>query len=93
MFPVDDNIVKGLNPSQIEVLNLVTRERISFIKGPPGCGKTKTMARLAYFFSKNNKKIIIGAVSNAAIIAITKSLILDGEVLNYKPNITLFLSG
>jgi len=45
-------------------LKKVGQNSITFIKGPPGCGKTKTIARLSKLLYEEKKKVIVGSVSN-----------------------------
>ena len=65
---------------------------MSFIKGPPGCGKTKLIARLCNIFAYHGHRVLVGAVSNTANYSIAWSLINDATELNYLPNIVLYLN-
>ena len=77
--PVQENssFFEGLNDPQVLALKKVLRNQITFIKGPPGCGKTKTIARICRVFGSLKSKILVGAVSKSANLAITRSLLED----------------
>jgi ABC-type cobalamin/Fe3+-siderophores transport system ATPase subunit len=53
----------------------VVKNRITFIKGPPGCGKTTVLSRICRIFGENNKKVLVGAVSKSANLALTRKLV------------------
>jgi hypothetical protein len=66
------------NPSQVEVFNLlrnVPGDGFAFIEGIFGCGKTLVQAMLAKLLSGLGKHVLIVAPTNAAIQAISKSII------------------
>lgn len=48
---------------------------LTFIKGPPGCGKTKTIARMSRVMTDLGCKVLVGAASNTAIKTIAKQII------------------
>ena len=60
-----------LNKSQEEAIQNCFKNKLTLIRGPPGTGKTKVLATLAYHLLKlknnNNDKIFIGAPSNRAV--------------------------
>ncbi len=66
-------------------------EKITFIKGPPGCGKTRLIARLATIFSYYGYPLLVGAVSNLANITILESMLKECDEMNYHPNIVLYI--
>ncbi|KAI7977218.1 hypothetical protein EIK77_005423 [Talaromyces pinophilus] len=66
------------NPSQVEVFNLLRKvpgDGFAFIEGIFGCGKTLVQAMLAKLLSGLGKHVLIVAPTNAAIQAISKSII------------------
>ena len=64
-----------LNTKQNEALSKCAKNGLTFIKGPPGCGKTKTIARLCRLFLERQMKVIVGAVSNTGNLSIVRELI------------------
>jgi predicted ATPase with chaperone activity len=48
---------------------------LTFIKGPPGCGKTRTLSRLCRLLLEKDQKIIVGTVSNTGNISIMSLLL------------------
>ena len=68
---------KLLNASQqqtIETLN-ESDSKISIIHGPPGTGKTTTLAELIHQCSLLSKRILVAAPSNTAVDNLAKKLI------------------
>jgi ABC-type cobalamin transport system ATPase subunit len=65
---------------------------VAFIKGPPGCGKTRTIARLATIFSYHGYPMMIGAVTNTANMTILNAILKESYEMNFFPNIVLFIS-
>lgn len=64
-----------LNASQIQAItDALDSSRIAIIHGPPGTGKTTTLAALIKILSENNKKVLACASSNNATNLITKKL-------------------
>ncbi len=61
-----------LNVSQNEAIAKAGRNALTFIKGPPGCGKTKTIARLSRLFLERQMRVIVGAVSNTGNLTIIR---------------------
>jgi DNA polymerase III delta prime subunit len=56
-----------LNPSQQHAIKKSLSQRVTFFWGPPGTGKTKTMGALASNLIKNNKRVLLTALSNMAL--------------------------
>jgi ATP-dependent exoDNAse (exonuclease V) alpha subunit len=50
---------------------------LTFIKGPPGCGKTKTIARLCKLMLEQKQQVMVGTVSNTGNLSILKELIAE----------------
>ena len=65
----------GLNPSQNEAVGgCLLSKRVSVIHGPPGTGKTTTLAALATTLAKSGKKVLVTAPSNGAVDLLAKRL-------------------
>ena len=63
-FPVSDQ----LNPSQQEaVLRALNAQDLAIVHGPPGTGKTTTLAEVIKHLAKQEKSILITAPSNTAV--------------------------
>ena len=69
--PVDPVAKKGrfadLNPSQTRAIEKALSQRVTFVWGPPGTGKTRTMAALAVSLVKKKKRVLLSALSNLAL--------------------------
>jgi len=74
-FDLEEWAYHELNEPQKKAVELVVNEKIAFIKGPPGCGKTRLIARLATIFSYKGYPLLIGAVSNLANMTILSSIL------------------
>jgi len=74
--------LEKLNPDQISAVKMIIANKVSFIRGPPGSGKT-SMAALALSILKDilvnefqtEAKILIVADSNKAVDRITEALL------------------
>jgi Chromosome segregation ATPases len=82
----------NLNPRQKEALLKALSQEITFIWGPPGTGKTRTIATIIKKFIEMNKKVLLTAHTNAAIdeallklveILPNKELIEEGRIIRY----------
>lgn len=60
-------IYKDLNPSQREAIEKALTQKVTFLWGPPGTGKTKTMGALAASLIQNGKRVLLTALSNMAL--------------------------
>lgn len=56
-------IQKGQNMAFLQA----TSEEITFIWGPPGTGKTKTLSEIAYDFISKNKRVLMVSYSNVSV--------------------------
>ena len=56
-----------LNPSQHRAIEKVLSQRVTFIWGPPGTGKTKTLAAVAASLVAAGKRVLLSALSNMAL--------------------------
>ena len=61
------NEYKDLNPSQNSAIRKVLNQKVTFVWGPPGTGKTKTMAALADCLLSNGRTVLLSALSNLAL--------------------------
>ncbi len=57
----------GPNPSQHRAIQSSTGSPIQFILGPPGTGKTSTLARTVHALERKGERINVFATSNAAV--------------------------
>jgi nucleoside-triphosphatase THEP1 len=55
-----------LNEEQNEAVRKVFMNHLTFVKGPPGCGKTKTVSRMVKMLAERGMKVLVGSVSNIA---------------------------
>jgi Ni2+-binding GTPase involved in maturation of urease and hydrogenase len=62
---------------QNKAIEMVGKNALTFIKGPPGCGKTKTIARLCKLLLEKDQRVILGAVSNTGNISIMRQLLTE----------------
>ena len=73
------------NPRKIEakedlvsiILNELSNEKCVVVQGPPGTGKTTRMAQLAARLLKENKSVLVTALTNQALIELAKKDILQ----------------
>lgn len=81
-----------LPPKQAEALSRSLSQEVTFIWGPPGTGKTKTVAAIIDSFISADKVVLLTAHTNAAVdealvkLAETlsnKSLLEDGRIVRY----------
>jgi DNA replication ATP-dependent helicase Dna2 len=56
-----------LNASQSKAIERALSQRVTFVWGPPGTGKTKTMAALAARLVRSKKRVLLSATSNMAL--------------------------
>jgi hypothetical protein len=82
----------NLVPRQEEALSKAFSQEITFIWGPPGTGKTKTIAAIIEKFVKMNKVVLLTAHTNVAIdeallklveILSNKELLEEGRIIRY----------
>jgi superfamily I DNA and/or RNA helicase len=59
--------LSGLNPSQTRAIEKALSQRVTFLWGPPGTGKTRTMAALAASLVKKKRRVLLSAISNLAL--------------------------
>jgi DNA replication ATP-dependent helicase Dna2 len=72
-----------LNPSQRHAIEQALSQKVTFFWGPPGTGKTKTMAALAASLIKNNKRTLLTALSNMALDNLLVTTIRQLEIGNH----------
>ena len=73
---------KKLNESQQQAVGKVVQNNgITILHGPPGTGKTATLAEAVLQLIKNGEKVLISAPSNTAVDHFAKTLIQKGVKL------------
>jgi hypothetical protein len=55
-----------LNQKQNEAISKVFNNHLTFVKGPPGCGKTKTVSRMVRMLAERGQTVLVGSISNIA---------------------------
>ncbi len=55
---------------------------LTFIKGPPGCGKTRTVGRLCRLLLEEGQRVLVGTVSNVGNISIAREVVRELGVHN-----------
>ena len=65
----------GLDESQASAAHIALGSEITYIIGPPGTGKTYTIAALAYTYMSEGRSILIAAHTNIAVDNAIKSLV------------------
>jgi len=69
----------GLNKSQQEAVQAICgTEELLIVHGPPGTGKTTTLAEAIFQLVKRGDKILVSAPSNTAVDHISKALLEKG---------------
>ncbi len=63
----DAIVSDGLNASQKAAVQKALEQKVTFFWGPPGTGKTKTMATLAANLIQNGRRVLLCALSNTAL--------------------------
>lgn len=84
-------IVKDLDPFQIEAHNEAIKKDISFIWGPPGTGKSFTLAALINSFFQNNSSTLVCCISNVAVDQLLNKVIDVVQNLDLRPRPGQFL--
>lgn len=84
----DTKVIKGeLDSDQLEAVTQSLNKSLSLIWGPPGTGKSYTLAHLLVNSLIRNKRTLVCCIANVAVDSITRKLIELLEVLNRKNNI------
>ena len=65
---------KTINRSQLEAIKLSQRLPLSLVWGPPGTGKTETLARIVECFIKQGMRALVVAHANAAVDEATEDI-------------------
>lgn len=70
------NCLTTLNPPQVDAVNFgLAAKDIAIIHGPPGTGKTTTLAELIYQAVQSGKKVLACAPSNTAVDNLLEKLV------------------
>eukprot|EP01036_Dinobryon_divergens_P030194 gene30194-39397_t len=70
--------IDSFNPAQYTALQNAFLRKVSVIKGPPGTGKTRTIAAIADVVQKGKGRVLIIAPGNSASRRILESLVKSG---------------
>jgi KaiC/GvpD/RAD55 family RecA-like ATPase len=62
------------NPSQLAAIQASQGQRLTLVWGPPGTGKTETLARTVECFVKRGMRVLVVAHSNAAVDEATEDI-------------------
>jgi len=65
-FTLMDNNGNGPDPSQASAIEACLGNEVSFIHGPPGTGKTRTLVNVVNDFANNGKKVLVASHTNIA---------------------------
>jgi superfamily I DNA and/or RNA helicase/ssDNA-binding Zn-finger/Zn-ribbon topoisomerase 1 len=65
---------KTPNASQLEAIKLSLGLPLTLVWGPPGTGKTETLARIVECFAKGGKRVLVVAHANAAVDEATEDI-------------------
>ena len=60
----------GLNPSQLQAVAMMLKERVSLVQGPPGTGKTRTLVQTVSLLKRHFQvphPILLAAHTNVAV--------------------------
>jgi hypothetical protein len=60
-------LLNGLLPLQAKAVQMAAGNRVTYLWGPPGTGKTRALGALARHFSAAEKKILIASNTNQAV--------------------------
>lgn len=67
---------RQLNRSQQEAVEgIIQNQQVTIVHGPPGTGKTTTLAEAVFQLVKTGKKVLVSAPSNTAVDNIAKTLL------------------
>ena len=70
--------IDSINPAQYTALQNAFLHKVSVIKGPPGTGKTRTIAAIADVVQKGKGRVLIIAPGNSSSRRILESLVKSG---------------
>jgi hypothetical protein len=66
--------ISTLNPSQLAAVEVSQSRGMTLVWGPPGTGKTETLARIVECFIKRGKRVLVVAHANAAVDEATEDI-------------------
>jgi hypothetical protein len=67
-------LLNGLLPLQAKAVQMAAGNRVTYLWGPPGTGKTRALGALARHFSAAEKKILIASNTNQAVDQVLRQL-------------------
>lgn len=78
-FPGGEYINQRLNEKQKNAVEKSVSNNFHFIWGPPGTGKTFSIAEIIYQLLKANKKVLISSNTHKAVDGALKKLLIEGK--------------
>jgi KaiC/GvpD/RAD55 family RecA-like ATPase len=80
--------ISGVPKGQDKVVQQLKQDNIVAVWGPPGTGKTYTMAKIATDYIANGKSVLIVSHSNVSVDGVVKKVVdmLDGNMQSYLRN-------
>ena len=75
----NDYVNKLLNENQKKAVEQSLNNNFHFIWGPPGTGKTFSIAEIIYQLLSQNKKVLISSNTHKAVDGALKKLLIDGD--------------
>ena len=64
---LNDSFSEGLNNAQAETIDVVAKNSVTYIWGPPGTGKTTTLGSVVAALASENKKVLLVSNTNLAL--------------------------
>jgi hypothetical protein len=65
--PLQRRFVKSLNEAQLRAYERSLSDAVTWIMGPPGCGKTKTLGEIVRSAFENDQRILVCSNTNKAV--------------------------
>lgn len=66
-LPANHPLLSGLNPEQQEVVKRCLGSNVTYLWGPPGTGKTTTIARIVEGFYRAGRRVLLVSNTNVAV--------------------------
>jgi hypothetical protein len=75
----------GFNPSQAAAVARALDGDVTYVWGPPGTGKTRTLARLVAEWIRRGRRVAVLAPTNVAADTLGRALLEDGDAAVVRP--------